>query len=326
MSNILFNDNNKKIFDNVVKKNINTLVNNYISDTLYILQFQLNKLSNNNLNFNFTTCKSTKCLDESINTNEELDVIKRINDSLEKELLCLNTPKEDDMSKIIRALSQRNKLLNKLIKMYYTKVQLLESKEINSKNKPKNIIQRNNNNTLTKKVYKVNEGYAGIDTYLENSKKNNYYNYKTDINYLNSNYDISNEDSFYIKNLNENETKFSKINDNNNIFNTFNNNNIKNLAIVYNDNINIDGGNNKTIEIVNHQRKNLNEKMKKNKKKRHSNSVVHALNNDILDVKIDNQKSKFNMKKIFQLNRLNLEKLNDISTNILSTKNKNEEK
>lgn len=38
MSNIIFNENNKKIFDNVIKKNLSTYLNNFISDTLYILQ------------------------------------------------------------------------------------------------------------------------------------------------------------------------------------------------------------------------------------------------------------------------------------------------
>ena len=49
--------------------------------------------------------------------------------------------------------------------------------------------------------------------------------------------------------------------------------------------------------------------------------VINSVNNDILNVKLDNKQSKFNMKKIFQLNRLNLEKLNDISSSILSTQN-----
>ena len=38
MNNVIFNENNKKIFDNVIKKNLSTYLNNFISDALCILQ------------------------------------------------------------------------------------------------------------------------------------------------------------------------------------------------------------------------------------------------------------------------------------------------
>lgn len=332
MSNIIFNENNKKIFDNVIKKNLTTYLNNYISDTLYILQIQINAFYTNNIN---CMSKSVKSQEESNNINEELNIIKRINDSLEKEVFFLNNPKVDDISKLIKALAQRNKLLNNLMNLYYKKIQS-ENKDLNSKNKKKNIIQRNPNNTI-KKSLKLNEGGAKINSYIENSKKNNYYQYNnfpilTDINYYTSNYNITNEDSFFIKNMNNTDIKNNEINVNKS-FNAINNNKLNNYIIVNNDNININGNNNdEDKEIINLTERNGNKNgngnvhYKKIKKKRKAKSVINAVNNDILRVKLDNKQSKFNMKKIFQLNRLNLEKLNDISSNILSTRNKNEEK
>ena len=333
MTNIIFNENNKKIFDNVIKKNLTSYLNNYISDTLYILQIQINAFYTNNLNY---MSKSVKSQGEINIINEELNIIKRINDSLEKEVFFLNNPKVDDISKLIKALAQRNKLLNNLMNLYYKKIQS-ENKDLNVNNKKKNIIQRNANNTI-KKSLKLNEGGAKINSYLENSKKNNYYQYNnfpilTDVNYSTSNYNITNGDSFSIKNMTDTDINNNKINANKS-FNAINNNKLNNYIIVNNDNININGNNNndEDKEIINHTERNGNKNgsgnghFKKIRKKRKAKSVINSVNNDILNVKLNSKESKFNMKKIFQLKKLNLEKLNDISSSILSTQNKNEEK
>ena len=132
--------------------------------------------------------------------------------------------------------------------------------------------------------------------------------------------------------MNNTDINNNKINVNKS-FNAINNDKLNNYIIVNNDNININGSNNdEDKEIINDTGRNGNKNgsgnghFKKIKKRRKAKSVINSVNNDILNVKLDNKQSKFNMKKIFQLNRLNLEKLNDISSSILSTQNKNEEK
>ena len=132
--------------------------------------------------------------------------------------------------------------------------------------------------------------------------------------------------------MNNTDINNNKINVNKS-FNAINNDKLNNYIIVNNDNININGSNNdEDKEIINDTGRNGNKNgsgnghFKKIKKRRKAKSVINSVNNDILNVKLDNKQSKFNMKKIFQLNRLNLEKLNDISSSIISTQNKNEEK
>ena len=150
---------------------------------------------------------------------------------------------------------------------------------------------------------------------------------------LSSNYNITIGDSFSIKNMTDTDINNNKINANKS-FNAINNNKLNNYIIVNNDNININGNNNndEDKEIINHTERNENKNgsgnghFKKIRKKRKAKSVINSVNNDILNVKLNSKESKFNMKKIFQLKKLNLEKLNDISSSILSTQNKNEEK
>ena len=333
MNNNTLNNDNQKSFDNITKENLSTYLNQYISDTIYILQLQINKSFTNNLNNINNKSLKVHNEDESINFNEEINIIKKINNSLEKELLCLNNPKINDISKIIKVLSQRNELLNNLMNLYFTKQKILENKELFRNNKMKtNYRNKNNNNininnSLDKKYIKINE-QPKINSYLENSKKNNLYNYKklpltSNLYYNNNNinYDTSNEDFFYFKKITKNQKKPNKNNINKSYEIT--NKDMNNFTIINNENINYNGNNNNNngdMSVNNYRGRNTNQR---NKKKR-VNSVVHTLNNDLLNTKYENNnKSKFNMKNIYQLNKLNLEKLNDISSNILSIKNYN---
>ena len=97
------------------------------------------------------------------------------------------------------------------------------------------------------------------------------------------------------------------------------------------DNLNLNNGNinfsrNDNVDddkFINNQReKSRNPKIKKRK----INSVVKTFESDSLlnnRYDVNNNKSKFNLKNIFQLNKLNLEKLNDISSNILLVNHQN---
>ena len=244
----------------------------------------------------------------------------------------MNNPKINDISKIIKVLSQRNELLNNLMNLYFTKQEILENKELFRNNEMKtNYRNKNNNNninnSLDKKYIKLNE-QPKINNYIENSKKNNLYNYKKlpispNINYNNNyslNYDINKEDFFYYKRITKNQKKLNK----NNINKSYDtvNKEMNNFTIINNENSNYNGNksNNRDMSINNYKGRNTNERNKKKKVK----SVVHKLDNDLLNRKYENNnKSKFNMKNFYQLNKLNLEKLNDISSNILSIKNYN---
>ena len=44
----MFNDEDVTLSDNITKDNLLTFINKYISDTIYILQFQINSIISNN--------------------------------------------------------------------------------------------------------------------------------------------------------------------------------------------------------------------------------------------------------------------------------------
>jgi hypothetical protein len=341
MSNIILNDENQKLFDNVTKQNLSTFINKYISDTIYIIQLQINSFSNTiNNNDNNNLLKSYNIKEMNI-FNDEINLIKKINKSLEKEILYLNNPRINDISKIIQVLSQRNDLLNNLMNFFFAKNKLIETKELLLNKKIKSINKTQKIKSLDRKY--VNKG-PKINFYMENLKKNNEFNYKNSSIHSqifdNLIYTINSEDSFVSHKKTRNKNKSINQNLTTETLNKHyaKNKNKNNLNQSYDpfiakelDNLNLNNGNinfsrNDNVDddkFINNQR----EKSRNLKtKKRKINSVVKTFESDSLlnnRYDINNNKSKFNLKNIFQLNKLNLEKLNDISSNILLVNHQN---
>ena len=341
MSNIILNDENQKLFDNVTKQNLSTFINKYISDTIYIIQLQINSFSNTiNNNDNNNLLKSYNGKEMNI-FNDEINLIKKINKSLEKEILYLNNPRINDISKIIQVLSQRNDLLNNLMNFFFAKNKLIETKELLLNKKIKSINKTQKIKSLDRKY--VNKG-PKINFYMENLKKNNEFNYKNSSIHSqifdNLIYTINSEDYFVSHKKTRNKNKSINQNLTTETLNKHyaKNKNKNNLNQSYDpfiakelDNLNLNNGNinfsrNDNVDddkFINNQR----EKSRNLKtKKRKINSVVKTFESDSLlnnRYDINNNKSKFNLKNIFQLNKLNLEKLNDISSNILLVNHQN---
>ena len=341
MSNIILNDESQKLYDNVTKQNLSTFINKYISDTIYIIQLQINSFSNTiNTNDNNNLLKSYNIKEMNI-FNDEINLIKKINKSLEKEILYLNNPRINDISKIIQVLSQRNDLLNNLMNFFFAKNKLIETKELLLNKKIKSINKTQKIKSLDRKY--VNKG-PKINFYMENLKKNNEFNYKNSSIHSqifdNLIYTINSEDSFVSHKKTRNKNKSINQNLTTETLNKHyaKNKNKNNLNQSYDpfiakelDNLNLNNGNinfsrNDNVDddkFINNQReKSRNPKIKKRK----INSVVKTFESDSLlnnRYDINNNKSKFNLKNIFQLNKLNLEKLNDISSNILLVNHQN---
>jgi hypothetical protein len=341
MSNNILNDESQKLFDNVTKQNLSTFINKYISDTIYIIQLQINSFSNTiNNNDNNNLLKSYNGKEMNI-FNDEINLIKKINKSLEKEILYLNNPRINDISKIIQVLSQRNDLLNNLMNFFFTKHKIIEAKELLLNKKIKSINKTQKIKSLDRKY--VNKG-PKINFYMENLKKNNEFNYKNSSIHSqifdNLIYTINSEDSFVSHKKTRNKNKSINQNLTTETLNKHyaKNKNKNNLNQSYDpfiakelDNLNLNNGNinfsrNDNVDddkFINNQR----EKSRNLKtKKRKINSVVKTFESDSLlnnRYDINNNKSKFNLKNIFQLNKLNLEKLNDISSNILLVNHQN---
>ena len=344
MSNIIVNDESQKLFDNVTKQNLSTYINKYISDTIYIIQLQINSFSNTiNNNDNNNLFKS--CSAKEINLiNDEINLIKKINKSLEKEIFYLNNPRINDISKIIQVLSQRNDLLNNLMNFFFAKYKIIESKELLLNKKIKSFNKTKKIKSLDRKI--INYG-PKIDFYIENLKKNNEFNYKNSSIirsriFDNLIYTMNSEDSFYSHVKTRNKNKGINKNLTNETLNRYyyvknKNKNYLNQSYdpyiakeVYN--LNLNHGNQNFSrndyfddeKYINNQRERMwNPKMKKRK----LNSVVKSFESDSLinnrnDIN-NNNKPKFNLKNIFELNKLNLEKLNDISSNILLVNHQN---
>jgi hypothetical protein len=273
--------------------------------------------------------------------NDEINLIKKINKSLEKEILYLNNPRINDISKIIQVLSQRNDLLNNLMNFFFAKNKLIETKELLLNKKIKSINKTQKIKSLDRKY--VNKG-PKINFYMENLKKNNEFNYKNSSIHSqifdNLIYTINSEDSFVSHKKTRNKNKSINQNLTTETLNKHyaKNKNKNNLNQSYDpfiakelDNLNLNNGNinfsrNDNVDndkFINNQR----EKSRNLKtKKRKINSVVKTFESDSLlnnRYDINNNKSKFNLKNIFQLNKLNLEKLNDISSNILLVNHQN---
>ena len=311
------NEDNPYTFDNVTKENLSTYLNKCISDTIYILQLQINSFLSNNLNYINSLKNNNK--EEKNNINDKINLIKKINNSLEKELLCLNKSKIKDMSKIIQVLIQRNELLNKLMNYFFEKQKIIENKEIFLNRKMKKYLEINNsNNRIERTFFNLNE-HPKINFYIENIKKNNEYNYKNISHYINNE-----DDEDFFSNINPirnisieyiREPIYSK-RDKKNINKSCNNFSKSNSQyFINNENIYIKGINNKKLRD-----NKCNENDKKVKKIKY-NSASKILNNDYLLDKINNNnKKKFNFKNAYQIKKLNLEKLNDISSSLLLIK------
>ena len=311
------NEDNPYTFDNVTKENLSTYLNKCISDTIYILQLQINSFLSNNLNYINSLKNNNK--EEKNNINDKINLIKKINNSLEKELLCLNKSKIKDMSKIIQVLIQRNELLNKLMNYFFEKQKIIENKEIFLNRKMKKYLEINNsNNRIERTFFNLNE-HPKINFYIENIKKNNEYNYKNISHYINNE-----DDEDFFSNINPirnisieyiREPIYSK-RDKKNINKSCNNFSKSNSQyFINNENIYIKGINNKKL-----RGNKCNENDKKVKKIKY-NSASKILNNDYLLDKINNNnKKKFNFKNAYQIKKLNLEKLNDISSSLLLIK------
>ena len=311
------NEDNPYTFDNVTKENLSTYLNKCISDTIYILQLQINSFLSNNLNYINSLKNNNK--EEKNNINDKINLIKKINNSLEKELLCLNKSKIKDISKIIQVLIQRNELLNKLMNYFFEKQKIIENKEIFLNRKMKKYLEINNsNNRIERTFFNLNE-HPKINFYIENIKKNNEYNYKNISHYINNE-----DDEDFFSNINPirnisieyiREPIYSK-RDKKNINKSCNNFSKSNSQyFINNENIYIKGINNKKL-----RGNKCNENDKKVKKIKY-NSASKILNNDYLLDKINNNnKKKFNFKNAYQIKKLNLEKLNDISSSLLLIK------
>ena len=326
--NVNNNEDAPNIFDNVTKENLSTYLNKCISDTVYILQLQINSFLSNNLNYINPIKNNNK--EENININDKINLIKKINNSLEKELLCLNKSKTKDISKIIQVLIQRNELLNKLMNYFFDKQKLIENKELYLNRKMKKLIDINNSNNRIDRTYFDLIEHPKINLYIENIKKNNEYNYKNLTHYLNNDDEeiyyninpIKNISLEYIKepnakkklkrNFNRSYGNYSSSNLSINKENIYIKSNTNKKPNINNENIN--------IKSIGGKKSNINNNNLENKKlKAKSNSVSKISNNDYLIEKISKNR-KFNMKNIYQIKKLNLEKLSDISSSLLIKK------
>ena len=321
MSNSNFYEIHSLFIDNITKENITTYINKYISDTIYIIQLQINTILSNNTKNNISRFYGEE-------DNDTINLIKKINNSLEKELFYLNNSKIKDISILIKVLTQRNELLNKLMIYFFSKQKIIQNKEIILNNKIKVYFENNKDNYITpnRNILNLNE-YQKINTYVENIKKNNKYNFNKlssytilDINRIYNNqvyyYDNKKRKQKELKVLDNSKSIETKKNKNhlNKSFDM--NHNFNDLVIINKENIKIFAKNNEDSNRNNNFKK-IDEN--KNLKKRKVNSIVKKINNGFLITKIENNNNnpKINIKNIYQLNKLNLEKLNDISSNLL---------
>ena len=180
---------NNIFIDNVTKENISTYINKYMSDTIYILQLQLNS-------FLFNDSKN----DTSIFFGEEgkdlIYLFKKINNSLETEISYLNNPKIKDIPKLIKVLIKRNELLNRLMNYFFGKQKIMKAKEKIVNNKFKDFLEYNKDNYKSSNQNTLNlNDNPKLNSYIENIKKNNQYNFKNI-----SSYSVLDSDTTYIQN------------------------------------------------------------------------------------------------------------------------------
>ena len=95
---------NNVSYDDITKQNLSTYINKYICDTIYILQIQINSILSDN-KYNKQSLNNLKNGKE--NVCDEINIIKNINNSLEKEIFYLNNTKKEDIGKFINILCKR---------------------------------------------------------------------------------------------------------------------------------------------------------------------------------------------------------------------------
>ena len=283
---------NSVSFDNITKQNLSTYINKYLCDTIYILQVQLNSIiSEKNLNkYSFIKTNNNNMKNNSLN---EINMIRIINNSLEKEIFYLNNNKKEELSKLMNILCKRNELLNTLMIHYYEKERMLEKRE-------KILNEKRNVQNRRKSWDKININQIKdkkINFYIENIKKNNeYYNNK--------------RFSKFINNDKENKNKKKKKSTLNKSYDAISINNID-TSCSYNNNY--EG--NYTNYDFKYLKNSLNRNIEFKSKLRKTNSVSSVINRDSI-INFCNKYTYIKLKDKIQLNKLNLDKLNNIISNI----------
>ena len=301
MSNITKNDINIEkftknvLYDNVLKQNLSTFINKYTCDTLYILQLQINSFLSKKdeyLNIDYKSCKNQNVY------YDEIDLIKNINNYLEKEIFYINNSKKEETSKFVEILCKRNKLLNILMLHFFEKSKNLEKKEKILDEKIKYYSYK-----LSKYNIKSSKCGNKIETNNKTIKnRNEFYNDKRLSKYLNT------SDINMVKEMNNyNEKKKKAKTILNKSYDIISINNIDTSCSFNNNegiNINYDYKYKKDPMV------NLKCKLKLKK----INSVSGMINKDsIINF---NNKNYFKHNNQTQLNKINLDKLNSITSNI----------
>jgi len=297
------NNINKVPFDNIAKQNLATYINKYICDTIYILQIQINSILSERQN-NSPSLNNLK--NEKENICDEINVIKKINNSLEKELFYLNNSKKEETAKFINILCKRNELLNLLMFHYFEKEKLLEKREQILNEKIKSFSYSLNKRKSWYQINKITKEGKKIDHYMENIKKHNeYYNNKRLSKYLNT------HDNDRIKEINNNR----KITKNKSLLNksydAISINNIDTSCSFNNINFDVDNTNCDFKKMKNYKKRNSEYKLKLRK----INSVSSMINKSSI-INYFNRNTYIKLKEKVQLSKLNLEKLNNITSNI----------
>ena len=294
------NNINKVPFDNIAKQNLATYINKYICDTIYILQIQINSILSGRQN-NGPSMNNLK--NEKENICDEINVIKKINNSLEKELFYLNNSKKEETSKFINILCKRNELLNLIMFHYFEKEKLLEKREQILNEKIKSFSYSLNKRKSWYQINKITKEGKKIDHYMENIKKHNeYYNNKRLSKYLNTH---DNDRIKEINNINNNNRKITK---NKSLLNK---NNIDTSCSFNNINSDVDNTNCDFKKMKNYKKRNSEYKLKLRK----INSVSSMINKSSI-INYFNRNTYIKLKDKVQLSKLNLEKLNNITSNI----------
>ena len=301
------NNINKIPFDNIAKQNLATYINKYICDTIYILQIQINSILSGRQN-NSPSMNNLK--NEKENICDEINVIKKINNSLEKELFYLNNSKKEETSKFINILCKRNELLNLLMFHYFEKEKLLEKREQILNEKIKSFSYSLNKRKSWYQINKITKEGKKIDHYMENIKKHNeYYNNKRLSKYLNTH---DNDRIKEINNINNNNRKITKNKSLlNKSYDAISINNIDTSCSFNNINFDVDNTNYDFKKMKNFQKRNSEYKLKLRK----INSVSSMINKSSI-INYFNRNTYIKLKDKVQLSKLNLEKLNNITSNI----------
>ena len=306
------NDNiiDKISFDNIAKQNLTTFINQYLCDTIYILQLQINTIPSENYYNKHLIINFQKENNEKNNFFfDELDIIKNINNSLEKEIFYLNNSKKEEISKFVNILCKRNELLNNLMIHYFKKEKLLKKKEqiLNEKiksfsyglNKRKSFDKSNTNKKQGKK----------IDIYMENIKNHNEYNNNKKLSkYLNNSNNGRNKKITNNNNNNKKNTKIKSLL--NKSYDAISINNID-TSCSYNNNFEGNYTNNDFKYNKNPSKRNSEYKSKLRK----INSVSSMINKDSI-INYLNKNTYIKLKDKKQLDKINLDKLNNITSNI----------